>query len=77
MCRGHLRDKDILRLHLPINMKFVYININDIARMSNSNVPLYLSSKHKLPLTTFDKQGHMHEIWPFPPVLIVLPHDLI
>ena len=73
MCRGHLRDKDILRLHLPINMKFVYININDIARI----VPLYLSSKHKLPLTTFDKQDRTHEIWPFPPVLIVLPHDLI
>ena len=36
-----------------------------------------LSHKHTLPLTTFGKQDHKHEIWPFPPVLIELPHDLI
>ena len=77
MCRGHLRDKDILRLHLPINRKFVYINVNVIARMKLFKCSSLLVLSHKLPLTTFDKQDRTHEIWPFPPVLIVLPHDLI
>ena len=32
-CKGHLRDKDTLSLHLPINRKFAYININDKIHM--------------------------------------------